>query len=78
MKCSNADCKRGLGLLTYRRGWFGKRGYCSNHCRYAVVAHEPKRQQELIATTYVEWLFLHPTESHQLKLNPALIRTRAR
>jgi hypothetical protein len=78
MKCSNPDCKRGLGLVTYQRGWFGKRRYCSKHCRDAVVAHEPKLQQGQNATTYFEWLFLQPIENPQLKLNPALIRTKAR
>ena len=63
MKCSNADCKRGLFKALPRRS----RG-----------AHEPKLQQGQNATTYFEWLFLQPIENAQLKLNPALIRTKAR
>jgi hypothetical protein len=76
MKCSNPDCKRGLGLVTYQRGRFGKRRYCSKHCRDAVVAHEPKLQQWHNATSYFEWLLLQPIEHPQLNL--ALIRTKAR
>jgi hypothetical protein len=78
MKCSSPDCNRELGLATYRRGWCGKRRYCSKHCRDAVVAHEPKLQQRRNPTTYFEWLFLQPIENPQLKLTPALIRTQAR
>ena len=37
MKCSNPDCKRGLGLVSYQHGWSGKRRYCSKHCRDAFV-----------------------------------------
>ena len=76
MKCSNPDCKRALGLVSYQRGRFGKRRYCSKHCRDTVVAHEPKLQQGQQATTYFEWLFFQPIENPQLKLNPALIRTK--
>jgi hypothetical protein len=36
MKCSNPDCNRGIGLVAYRRGRFGKRRYCSRNCRDAV------------------------------------------
>jgi hypothetical protein len=78
MKCSNPDCKRGLGLVSYQRGRFGKRRYCSKHCRDAAVAHDPKLQQRQNATTYFEWLFLQPIEKPQLQLKPALIRTKAR
>lgn len=38
MKCSNPNCTRGIGLVSYRRGWFSKRHYCSKHCRDAFVA----------------------------------------
>src|SRR5262249_36141829 len=34
----NPDCTRGIGLVAYRSGWFGKRRYCSQHCRNAFVA----------------------------------------
>ena len=59
MKCSNPDCKRGIGLVVYRRGWFSnRRRYCSKHCRDAFVADAPKLQQEGSVTTYFERLFL--------------------
>ena len=38
MKCSNPDCCRGIGLVAYRSSWFGKRPFCSQHCRNAFVA----------------------------------------
>jgi hypothetical protein len=76
MRCSNPDCNRGIGLVAYRRGWFGKRRYCSKHCRDAFVVDAPKPQQKQSAT-YFEWLFLQPIESPQLKLKPAVIRTKA-
>jgi hypothetical protein len=31
-------CRRGIGLVSHRRGWFGKRLYCSRACRDAYVA----------------------------------------
>jgi hypothetical protein len=77
MKCSNPDCKRGIGLVAYRRGWFSKGRYCSKRCRDAFVADAPKLQQEGSLTTYFEWLFLQPIENPQLKLKPALIRAEA-
>ena len=46
MKCSNPDCSRGIGLVAYRRGWFSKRRYCSQHCRDAFVADSPDLQQK--------------------------------
>jgi len=46
MKCSNPDCSRGIGLIAYRRGWFSKRRYCSQHCRDALVADSPDLQQK--------------------------------
>jgi hypothetical protein len=76
MKCSNPYCNRGIGLVAHRRGWFGKRRYCSRNCRYAVVADLPKRShQKQSASTYFEWLFLQPIENPPQKLMPAVIRT---
>jgi hypothetical protein len=64
MRCSNPDCNRGVGLVTYRRGWFSKRRYCSKHCRDDFVAALPKRsQRERRPESYVEWLFLQPSRS---------------
>jgi hypothetical protein len=61
MKCANPDCNRGIGLVSHHRGWFDKRRYCSRQCRdaclEAAVRHK-RSEQERIATTYFEWLFL--------------------
>lgn len=46
MKCSNPDCNRGIGLVSYHRGWFNKLRYCSQHCRNAFVANAAKLQQK--------------------------------
>jgi hypothetical protein len=79
MKCSNPDCDRNIGLVAHRRGWFGKRHYCSRQCRDAFVAERPKKsRQERSATTCFEWLFLQPIEKPQPKPMPAIIRVRAR
>jgi hypothetical protein len=75
MKCSNPACKRGIGLVAYRRGWFSKRRYCSKDCRDAFVADVPKLQQEGSVTTYFDRLFLQPIENPQLKA--AVIRAKA-
>jgi len=45
MKCSNADCNRGIGLVSYQRGWFSKRHYCSKLCRDAFIADAPNLQE---------------------------------
>jgi hypothetical protein len=75
MKCSHPDCKRGIGLVSYRRGWFGKGCYCSRQCRDAFVAKRQKRsRQERSATSYFEWLFSQPIENPQPKLMPAIVR----
>ena len=75
MKCANPECDREIALIAYQRGWFGKRRYCSKHCRDAFVPQ--KRQQKQGASSYFEWLFLQPIEYPRLKLKPAVIRTRA-
>jgi hypothetical protein len=79
MKCANPDCNRSIGLVTYRRGWFSKRRYCSRQCRDTFVAARPTQsQQEGKATTYFEWLFLERIENLQQNLKPAVIRINAR
>jgi len=46
MKCSNANCDRGIGLVTYQRSWFSKGRYCSQRCcRDAVMADAANAQQ---------------------------------
>jgi hypothetical protein len=77
MKCSNPHCNRGIGLVAYRRGWFDKRRYCSKECRNTFVAQRPKMlRQERSATTYVEWLFLHPVENHGRSPDAVVLRKR--
>jgi hypothetical protein len=79
MKCANLNCNRSLGLVSYPRGWFGKRRYCSRGCRDALPADAPKPlQRERHATTYFEWLFLQPAETPRPRLMPAAIRSKAR
>jgi hypothetical protein len=33
MQCANPNCDRGIGLVSYRRGWLHKRRFCSKRCR---------------------------------------------
>jgi hypothetical protein len=67
MKCANPDCDRGIGLVSHQRGWFDKRRYCSRPCRDAFVARPWNRsEQEPIATTYFEWLFLQRPQPARL------------
>ena len=55
MKCANPTCNHSIGLVSHRRGLFGKRPYCSKQCRdHLAVAPPPKCER---ATTYFEWLF---------------------
>jgi hypothetical protein len=75
MKCANPDRNRDIGLVTYRRGSFSKRQYCSKHRRDAFVPQ--KLQQRRKVSTYFEWLFLQPIDNPRLKLKPAVIPTRA-
>jgi len=44
MKCGHPTCQRGIGLVSHRRGWFGKRLYCSRACRdnYVAEAYQPR------------------------------------
>ena len=46
MNCSNPNCNRGIGLVSYRRGWFSKLHYCSKHCRDAFVPDPRNPLQE--------------------------------
>jgi hypothetical protein len=43
MRCAHPTCDRGIGLVSHRRGWFGKRLYCSQACRdnYAAEVRQP-------------------------------------
>ena len=43
MKCANPTCNHSIGLVSHRRGLFGKRPYCSKACRdHLAVAPAPK------------------------------------
>ena len=74
MKCSNPGCNRGLGLISYRRGWFGKRRYCSRKCRDSLVSPNRLQQQRRAASLF-EWLILEPIEP-QPQLKPAFVCVR--
>lgn len=61
MKCANPNCNRGIGLVSYRRGRFDKRRFCSKRCRdelkfKASDLLEPKHHPG----SYFEWLFAQP------------------
>jgi hypothetical protein len=77
MKCSNPECNRGIGLVSHRRGWFGKQRYCSGRCRDAFGVEQPK-PQERSPRSYVEWLFSQPTGNPRPKLMGAMVRVRVR
>ena len=40
MKCAHPMCNRGIGLVSHRRGWTGKRLYCSKACRDNTAGEE--------------------------------------
>ena len=75
MKCANPTCNHSIGLVSHRRGFFGKQRYCSKQCRdHFAVALPPKRER---ATTYFEWLFMQPVNL-QPRMAVAVVRVRAR
>ena len=58
MKCSHPTCNRGIGLVSHRRGWFGKRLYCSRDCRDNYVAEvRPVRVTRPFEPSLFEQLF---------------------
>ena len=62
MKCANPNCNRGIGLVCHQRHSFDKRRFCSKKCRDEFVDEKPKQlQQELLSTSYFEWLLSRPT-----------------
>jgi len=75
MKCANPACNHGIGLVSHRRGLFGKRPYCSKACRdHVAVEPAPRRER---ATTYCEWLFMQPVNL-QPRMAVAAVRVRTR
>jgi hypothetical protein len=75
MKCANPTCNHGIGLVSHRRGFFGKRPYCSKECRDHVAVELPPKRE--CATTYFEWLFMQPVHL-QPRMAVAAVRVRAR
>jgi hypothetical protein len=79
MKCANPDCNHGIGLVSYRRGFLGKRPYCSKQCRDRFVAERIERPApNARPATYFEWLFMQPAAPLQPKLALATARARLR
>ena len=75
MKCANPACNHGIGLVSHRRGLFGKRPYCLKECRDRVAVAPPSKSER--ATTYFEWLFMQPVNL-QPRMAVAAVRVRAR
>jgi hypothetical protein len=62
MKCSNRNCGHGIGLVSYRRGWFDKRLFCSKKCRDDLTVERPRSsQQKQFAGSYFNWLLANAT-----------------
>ena len=62
MKCSNLHCGHGIGLVSYRRGWFDKRRFCSKKCRDNFTVERPRpSQQERLVGSYFNWLLANAT-----------------
>jgi hypothetical protein len=78
MRCSHPMCKRGIGLVSYRRA-FDKRLYCSRTCRYNYVVERlsPLSQRSPDARLFA-WLFAAPgADGHPSRI-PAVIPVRTR
>jgi hypothetical protein len=61
MKCANPKCDHGIGLVSYRRGWFNRQRFCSKKCRdeFDLAASE-RLQSHRQRTGDMEWLFAQP------------------
>ena len=77
MKCANPTCNHSIGLVSHRRGFFGKRPYCSKECRDHVAVELQRPSKSERATTYFEWLFMQPV-TLQPRMAIAAVRVRAR
>jgi hypothetical protein len=75
MKCANPTCNHSIGLVSHRRGFFGKQRYCSKPCRDHLAVALPRSAKSERATTYFEWLFMQPVN---LQPRMAAVRVRAR
>jgi hypothetical protein len=78
MKCASPTCNHGIGLVSYRRGFFGKRPYCSKQCRDTFVTERvaPIVAKRPRAETYFEFLFAQPIAQPQPRLALAAVRVR--
>jgi hypothetical protein len=64
MKCGHPMCQRGIGLVSHRRGWFGKRLYCSRACRDTYVAEvRPSRATRSFEPSLFELLLAQASAS---------------
>jgi hypothetical protein len=59
MKCAHPECNRGIGLVSHRRGLFGKRLYCSRACRdnYAAEVIRPRPSRSSCEPSLFDLLF---------------------
>jgi hypothetical protein len=61
MKCSNPNCSHGIGLVSYRRGWFDKLRFCSKKCRDDFTGRPRPSQQKRLVGSYFNWLLANAT-----------------
>jgi hypothetical protein len=62
MKCSNLNCSYGIGLVSYRRGWFDRRRFCTKKCRDDFTVERPRSsQQKRLVGSYFNWLIANAT-----------------
>jgi len=85
MKCGHPSCQRGIGLVSHRHGWFGKRLYCSPACRDKYVAQpyvaeaRPARVTRSFEPSLFELLLAQASAPARLvAARPGMGRARAR
>src|SRR4029077_4827248 len=62
IKCPTLNCGHGIGLVSYRRGWFDKRRFCSKKCRDDFTVERPRSShQERLVGSYFSWLLDNAT-----------------
>ena len=66
MRCAHPMCHRGIGLVSYRRGWFGNRLYCSRACRdsYTPEPRQPRPMRSSFEPSLFELLVAPGRRSH--------------
>jgi hypothetical protein len=71
--------QRGIGLVSYSRGWFDKRLYCSRACRYNYEDEGPRPfPQGSPDASLFAWLFALPTAHRHPNPVRAVVRVRTR